>query len=242
MSMVLEQIKKALRVASHSSEADARLNTVFAKSAGWSAPVVETRPESLPDLVARIRVEAGHLNLHVHECASLDTCGAELVALALARPAEWGDARRIMSWNDPLLRALGLEERLRGTDIGLAWVPNQERFTEDERAAFRGQVIASYIGLTTADYLIADTASLVLLGGRGRARSVSLVPSIHVAVVPMGRIAPSFRDVLRRLDAQGLALPSNLTFVTGPSKTADIEATLVHGAHGPREMHLFLVP
>lgn len=242
MSAVLEQIKKALRVAAHGAEAAGRRNTVFAKSADWTAPVDAVAPERLPELVARIRTEAAHLNLQVHECASLDACGAELAALAQVRPAEWGTARNIMAWNDPLLRELGLEERLRGADIGLDWVPDQAEFTEAERAAFRERIIASYMGLTTADYLIADTASLVLLGGRGRGRSVSLVPSIHVAVVPMGRIVPTFRDVLRRLDAQGLALPSNLTFITGPSKTADIEATLVHGAHGPREMHLFLVP
>lgn len=242
MSTVLKRIKKALHVTSHSPEADTRLNTVFAKSKDWTAPVDEVRPDVWPDLVARIRTEAAHLNLQVHECASLDACGAELATLAVARPAEWGTARTIMAWNDPLLRELGLDARLRGTDIGLDWVPEQTAFSEAERAGFRERIIASYLGLTTADYLIADTASLVLLGGRGRARSVSLVPSIHVAVVPMARVVPTFRDVLRRLDTQGLALPSNLSFITGPSKTADIEATLVHGAHGPREMHLFLVP
>ena len=79
----------------------------------------------------------------------------------------------------------------------------------------------------------------MLLGGKGRARSVSLVPSIHIAVVPAGRIVGSYRRMLSALNAR--TLPSHATVITGPSKTADIEATLVHGAHGPREMHLFVV-
>jgi L-lactate dehydrogenase complex protein LldG len=68
---------------------------------------------------------------------------------------------------------------------------------------------------------------------------VSLVPSIHIAVVPAERMLGSYRQMLSCLDA--MPLPSNVSIITGPSKTADIEATLVHGAHGPREMHLFVV-
>lgn len=97
MSAVLEQIKKALGVAAHGAAAAGRRNTVFAKSADWTGPVEAVRPEALPELIARIRTEAAHLNLHVHECASLEACGAELAALAEARPAEWGTSRTCTS-------------------------------------------------------------------------------------------------------------------------------------------------
>jgi L-lactate utilization protein LutB len=121
---------------------------------------------------------------------------------------EWGTLKQIMRWSDPLLDGLGLEARL-PADIAVKTVPEADSFSEPERQEFRREVIASYIGITTADYLLADTASLVLLGGRGRARSVSLVPSIHIAVVPAERMLGSYRQMLSRLSA--LALPSNVT-------------------------------
>jgi len=240
MNMVMENIRKALGIRGAENDA-ARFDRLFAKSPGWDEPVAPVEAGEIPALVAQIRTEAAHLNLQVHECPSLEKCGEELAALAAGRSPEWGSQRSIMCWDDPLLRALGLEERL-GQDIGLRYVPSGDSFDQAERAGFRSQVVESYLGVTTADYLIADTATLVVLGGKGRGRSVSLVPSIHVAVVPMGRMVRTFREVMRLFDARRETLPSNMTFITGPSKTADIEATLVHGAHGPREMHLFLVP
>jgi L-lactate dehydrogenase complex protein LldG len=240
MNTVMENIRKALGVAGREGEA-ARAGRVFAKSAGWDEPVAPVEAGEIPGLVAQIRQEAAHLNLQVHECSSLETCGEELAVLAAGRSPEWGTRRSIMCWDDPLLRGLGLEDRL-AAEIALRYVPVRESFNEAERAELREQVVESYMGVTTADHLIADTATLVVLGGKGRGRSVSLVPSIHVAVVPLGRMVRSFREVMRLFDARREALPSNMTFITGPSKTADIEATLVLGAHGPREMHLFLVP
>ena len=240
MSTVMENIRKALGVAGRGSDA-ARAGRVFARSAGWDEPVAPVEAGEIPGLVAQIREEAAQLNLQVHECPSLEKCGEELAALAANRSPEWGTQRNVMCWDDPLLRELGLEEKL-GGDIGLRYVPVKDGFDEAERAEFRKQVVESYMGVTTADYLLADTATLAVLGAKGRGRSVSLVPSIHVAVVPMGRMVRSFREVMRLFDARRESLPSNMTFITGPSKSADIEATLVHGAHGPREMHLFLVP
>jgi L-lactate dehydrogenase complex protein LldG len=232
MSTVMENIRKALGLRGDESDA-ARAGRVFAKSAGWDDPVAPVETGEISGLIASIREEAAHLNLQVHECPSLEKCGEELAALAAERSPEWGTQRSIMCWDDPLLRGLGLDEKL-GADITLRFVPVSD--------SFGSQVVESYMGVTTADYLLADTATLVVLGGKGRGRSVSLVPSIHVAVVPTGRMVRSFREVMRIFDARRENLPSNMTFITGPSKTADIEATLVHGAHGPREMHLFLVP
>lgn len=242
MNTVIERIRKALRLPQGGVDQDTRVKTVFAKTCGWSDPMDPVGPDALPELLASIRTEAAHLNLQVHECTDPVECARELAALVRDRRPEWGARRRIMCWNDPALKALKLEDLLADSDIALDYVPDRDVFDQAERAAFRERIEGSYVGVTTADWLIADTATLVLLGGRGRARSVSLVPSIHVAVVSVRCIVPTFRDVLRRLDRQGLTLPSNLTLVTGPSKTADIEATLVHGAHGPREMHLFLTP
>jgi L-lactate dehydrogenase complex protein LldG len=235
MNRIIEKVRQALGVRA----GDGREAAVFAKSAEFvdcgATPVSD---EEQGGWMERIRAEAKALNLQVHESPDLQSCGRAIAALAAERTPEWGTLRQIMRWNDPLLDALHLDAHL-PMDIAVKTVPGAQSFDEAQRQEFRREVMASYIGLTTADYLLADTASLVLLGGRGRARSVSLVPSIHIAVVPAERMLGSYRQMLSRLNAR--VLPSNVTIITGPSKTADIEATLVHGAHGPREMHLFVV-
>jgi len=235
MSRIIERVRQALGVRA----GDGRDKLVFAKSEDFvgCADATATAQER-DDWMKTIRAEAQALNLQVHECPDLDACGEAIATLARERDPEWGSLKQIMRWNDPLLHELGLETRL-GEEIAVKTVPKADFFGESERQEFRREVIASYIGITTADYLLADTASLVLLGGSGRARSVSLVPSIHIAVVPASRMLASYRQMLSCLDA--MVLPSNVSIITGPSKTADIEATLVHGAHGPREMHLFVV-
>jgi L-lactate dehydrogenase complex protein LldG len=235
MSRIIERVRQALGVRA----GDGRDRMVFAKSEDFARCANTTATAQERDgWMENIRKEAQALNLRVHECPDLDACGEAVAALARERDPEWGTLKQIMRWSDPILDGLGLEGRLAG-DIAVKTVPVADSFTQAERQVFREEVVASYIGVTTADHLLADTASLALLGGRGRARSVSLVPSIHIAVVPASRMVGSYRQLLALLDAHDL--PSNLTLITGPSKTADIEATLVHGAHGPREMHLFIV-
>lgn len=235
MSGIIDTVRKALGVAA----GDGRENLVFAKSEDFVNCANAVIPaDERAGWMERIRAEAKVLNLRVHESPDLKSCGQAIAALAAERTPEWGTLRQIMRWSDPLLDALVLDAHL-PKDIAVKTVPVAESFSEAHRQEFRSEVIASYIGLTTADYLLANTASLVLLGGRGRARSVSLVPSIHIAVVPQNRMLGTYRQMLSCLNAQ--TLPSNVSIITGPSKTADIEATLVHGAHGPREMHLFVV-
>lgn len=233
MSRIIERVRQALGVRAN----DGRDTLVFAKSDDF-VHCADAKAAERDGWMESIRSEAKALNLRVHECQDLDACGEAIASLARERDPEWGTVKQIMRWSDPILDGLGLEGRL-GAEMAVKLVPGADSFSQSEREEFRREVIASYIGITTADYLLADTASLVLLGGRGRARSVSLVPSIHIAVVPRSRMLASYRQMLSILSA--MELPSNVSIITGPSKTADIEATLVHGAHGPREMHLFVV-
>jgi L-lactate dehydrogenase complex protein LldG len=92
---------------------------------------------------------------------------------------------------------------------------------------------------------MADTASLVMRTRPGQARSVSLVPSIHIAVIGIDQILADLKELVALLkwDAgyRTEGLTNCMTFISGPSKTADIEATMVHGAHGPREVHIYVI-
>jgi L-lactate dehydrogenase complex protein LldG len=96
------------------------------------------------------------------------------------------------------------------------------------------------IGVTSADYAVAETATLAMKTRPGQPRCISLLPSIHVVVIRLDQLLADVNELytLLKWDSNERAegLTHSMTFITGPSKTADIEATLVHGAHGPREV------
>ena len=112
------------------------------------------------------------------------------------------------------------------------------------RSLLRENIIASGIGITGADYAVAETGSIVLVPRAGISRLVSLVPPVHIALVRKQDILNSIDDVflLRRLDHYNNGdMGSYLNFITGPSRTADIEQTIVVGVHGPKEAHMVLL-
>ncbi len=94
-------------------------------------------------------------------------------------------------------------------------------------------------GLTVAGCAIADTGTLVHADPAGQPRTLSLVPPIHFCLLDPRRLHGSLADAIA---AEGWAapMPSNLVFVSGPSKTADIQQTLAYGAHGPKELYVLL--
>ncbi|EGB15434.1 protein of unknown function DUF162 [Pseudodesulfovibrio mercurii] len=192
-------------------------------------------------LLEQLERNAVPLNLHVHEAEDLAEAGLRIAALAREAETEWGGDKHVLMHDDPLLRDLNLPELLADDAIRV----DVARFEpgEDElagKARLRAVAESAYIGVTGADWCAADCAAIALLTGPGHGRAVSLVPSIHVAVLPLERLVADLPEGYALLEGRG-ELPGSFTFISGPSKTADIEAQLVHGAHGPREMHLFVV-
>ena len=99
---------------------------------------------------------------------------------------------------------------------------------------------AADAGITSADYALADTGSLVMLSSPREARMISLLPPLHLAVVPRSRLLSGL-DELFSILPDPEAQTSAMVLITGPSRTADIEQILVRGVHGPREVHVLLV-
>jgi len=99
---------------------------------------------------------------------------------------------------------------------------------------------AAIVGVTGADAALADTGSVGLVHGEGRARLVSLLPPVHVALVPVDRLHATLGALLAAQPGL-LRAAANVVFVTGPSRTADIEMTLTRGVHGPRIVHVVFV-
>lgn len=111
------------------------------------------------------------------------------------------------------------------------------------REEFRAACAAADVGITGAAYAVADTGTLVALAGPGRPRTTSVLPPVHVAVVRGDRMVANLRALLTRLRSAEWrhGRPSAMTFITGPSRTADIEQTLSIGVHGPGEVHVVMI-
>jgi L-lactate dehydrogenase complex protein LldG len=97
-------------------------------------------------------------------------------------------------------------------------------------------------GLTGCYCAIAETGTLLLLGGAATPRSTALLPETHIAVVRRSRLLATLEESFALLRREVGELPRATWFVSGPSRTADIEQTMVIGAHGPYRVHVILVP
>lgn len=96
--------------------------------------------------------------------------------------------------------------------------------------------------LTGCEYLVARTGSIVLSAAQEGGRTVSVYAPVHICIAYTHQLVFDIKDALVALkDKYGDNIPSLFTFATGPSRTADIEKTLVTGVHGPKEVYLFLV-
>lgn len=141
----------------------------------------------------------------------------ETLAALIAQHAASAGVRSVMVWDDETLGAVTAALRQQGMTV-----------TDRPEQADAG--------ITTADFAIAETGTLVLAASQGRPRATSLVPPRHIAVLPESRIVGSLFELVPRFGS----LPSALTFISGPSRTADIELTPVRGVHGPVAVTVFI--
>jgi L-lactate dehydrogenase complex protein LldG len=96
--------------------------------------------------------------------------------------------------------------------------------------------------ITTCDYLVARTGTMVMSSAQESGRTTSVYAPIHICIATTDQLVYDVKDGLKRVkEKYGHSLPSMITFASGPSRTADIEKTLVVGVHGPKEVYLFLV-
>lgn len=100
---------------------------------------------------------------------------------------------------------------------------------------------ADLIGITGAFCAVAETGTLLLASSPETPAAASLLPETHVAVINAERVLATMEDAFDLVRAELGQLPRALNFVSGPSRTADIEQTLVIGAHGPYRVHLIVV-
>lgn len=178
--------------------------------------------------------------------AALQTVGGEVVRAALVADAQaliidlvreaGGD--EVLAWPDeelpvPLAAALAAQ--------GLTVVPARLDAEPEARRRQLAALDGPAVGITGATAALADTGSLVLLSGSQRPMTASLLPLVHIAVVRERDIVPNLAAFLAGHSAAALTTGRNLVFVTGPSRTADIEMIITRGVHGPKRLVVVLL-
>jgi L-lactate dehydrogenase complex protein LldG len=201
-------------------------------------------------LLDQLIESAKPIHLHIVPLQDTAAAGTAIAELAKKKEPEWGNQKSIAAWKHPLLDRMNLPAALAVQKVPLYFtelenIEAADASRQKKRDRLRQRIIDAYIGVTAADFCMADTATLVMRTRPGQARSVSLLPSIHIAVITLDQIIADLKElyVLLKWDSEvkQLGLSNCMTFISGPSKTADVEATMVHGAHGPREVYIYVV-
>jgi L-lactate dehydrogenase complex protein LldG len=144
------------------------------------------------------------------------------------------DSKSFIVWETPLIKQLKVIECLKSN--GLRVIKSHDK-KHLERAD---------IGITEADYAIADSGTLVLFSNPKKPRLVSLITPIHIAILDPKNVVPNIFDLFQLITQESdeelhpKDIVSCITFITGPSRTADIELNLTLGVHGPKELHVLI--
>ena len=143
---------------------------------------------------------------------------------------------RALNSNDDVVKALKLGDWADQKGYRLRSIADFETPREYKDAVF----LEAEAGITGVDFAAASTGSLVLEANRQQARLVSLAPINHIAIVPLSRVVPDHQSVVSRIFADGRR-PSQVIWITGPSRTGDIESIINLGMHGPKTVMVILV-
>jgi L-lactate dehydrogenase complex protein LldG len=179
------------------------------------------RDANLPDLFAKSATEA-HFKL---ERTTPDQIPARIVEFL-----QLHQCQNIGIAVSPLLDRLKIEPAIRAANLTLhRW----DQSTLDS-------IYDQDCGITDVYAAVAETGSLVIRPSKNQGRALSLIPPIHIAIVETTNILPDLTDLIQKLTTDPRT--PNITLITGPSKTADIEGALVTGVHGPGLVQIFLLP
>jgi L-lactate dehydrogenase complex protein LldG len=192
---------------------------------GLRPAIYESRhPESLDSETGRFLDEVRKLS-GVAQKLTPEGTAAALKSLV----AENG-IRKATLWRTPLLEQLGLERELRSLGVDLV-----------SPTADKHEMALCDLGITEADYLLPETGTLVLRSSAEKPRAVSLLPRIHLAIVRPEMLRADMHQVFAECKGGSETRPDYLVFITGPSRTADIELTVTLGVHGPKCLYVWML-
>jgi L-lactate dehydrogenase complex protein LldG len=198
-----------------------------APDVAWTGEDGPRESAPIEDPASRFVEELEALGGHAERVETPEEAREYILSLARER-----GAKLLIRWDVEELDALGVDGPLREAGVEVAlW-----RDLED----FREVTARADIGLSSAEWAIADTGSLVLTSGPGKGRTVTLLPPTYVAVVAAERVLRTVPEAIEKYAGDG-GLPANVVFHTGPSRSGDIEMEIFVGMHGPGDVHVILV-
>lgn len=184
-------------------------------------------PQLIEKFIARFTAQGGTAHRVEDRTALLDK-----LAVLLSQE----DVTRAMTTSDEVMAPLRLKEWGAQTGIEImspADFKDREGYT---RAVF-DQIQA---GITGVDFAVAESGTLVLAHDARMARLVSLAPILHIAVIPVSYVVPVYETALASIYTRERR-PSQVTLITGPSMTADIQGKMFRGMHGPQKIVTLLM-
>ena len=184
--------------------------------------VSEGTPEAL---LIRFTAELERLTGVVYVEANQEAAIARVLAVI-------GDDNTVLAWDD--LPLSGLADALIAHGIS-ASSPHPRH---DQRTDVLQQSESIRVGITGADAGFASTGTLALVTSAAHGRTVSLLPALHIALLPRERLFATMESWIAAGGKQAIAESSSVVFITGPSRTSDIEMQTILGVHGPRAVHV----
>jgi L-lactate dehydrogenase complex protein LldG len=195
----------------------------------------QTSAENVSAVVSRVASMEAAISYAMELCETKEACQLLVSGCEsrLSQPAEkLCDIKQTKVLAAPLIP----EEDI--TFLGTLCARNGVRLV---REGLRDHLAGIDMGLTIVDYGIAETGTLVIDSSNEDVRLATMVSEVHVAVLPAGRIRKTSFDLEEELRDLFGAAPNYYAFITGASRTADIERVLALGVHGPLELHILVL-
>ncbi|WP_462324946.1 LutC/YkgG family protein [Desulfoplanes sp.] len=196
----------------------------------------QTKAEAVSAIVSSVPSLDGAFAYTVDLCANKEAC--QILASGCEEDLSAGaeDLCELKEWGK-IIAAPGLAQ----DDLDRLVPMAREQGISVIREDMRKQLGGIDIGLTLCDYGIAETGTLVLDSSSEELRLATMISEVHVAVIPASKIKGSSAEIIEELETMMQNNPNYLAFITGASRTADIERVLALGVHGPLELHILIL-
>ncbi len=214
---IMGRIREALKMPSLKPHLKGESAKVTGKA--WLPEVGDTQAETM----ALLSDNLAKLKAHFHPVKNLDQ------AISLVK-----DLAQKKNWKNIAYHKNELVTPVAQAIEGNAWAV-EDAFTKDK-------LEASDVGLTSCVSIVAQFGAILVSSETSGGRGLSILPPVHVVIAKADQVVPDLAACFEQINLQfGGKMPSMLSFITGPSRTGDIERILVLGAHGPKELYLILI-
>ena len=203
-----------------------------------------------PSVLLSILQERSEMSgMSVTVCSGPEEAAKEVARITKQYTPIEGVPAHVIAWRHELIRRLDLERVFASEDLNCA-----VRYTDSidiggadssEWQQAKDLAATAVCGVTSVDWCLADSATLVMRNRAGQGRAASLLPPVHIAVISIESIISNLVVLLGLLKQDNKigcnGLTNCMTFISGPSTTRDIESIPVRGAHGPKAVHIVVI-